>query len=136
MLRLRNAAKLIQEKFEALTAVYDALENKAGVHVPTHDDAASFWIDTHISAEMPNDPRLPEFYPAYAPMYEQSERFQEDLKYFEGIRDMHVYKYSGNHFVNGCLDKNGVCKKGYSNKTIQPHMTVSSEGFPEYRRGK
>ena len=49
---------------------------------------------------------------------------------------MHVHKHSGNHLVNGCLDKNGVCKKGYSKTTIRPHTTFSPEGFPQYRRRK
>jgi hypothetical protein len=36
--------------------------------------------------------------------------------------------------VNGCLDKNNVCNKGYSNKPISHHTTFDSKGFPTYRR--
>ena len=136
VLRLENAARVIQAKFVELTAAYEALQNKAGVHVPNLDDAASTWVDTYISAEMPDDPRLPEFFEDYAPLYAESPKFKDDLTYFEGIRNMHVHKHSGNHLVNGCLDKNGVCKKGYSNTVIRQHTTFSKEGFPQYRRRK
>jgi hypothetical protein len=91
VLRLKNAGEAIDAKLAELITAYEALENKAGVHVPNHDDAAAMWVDTHISAEMPDDPRLPEFFESYAPLYEQSPKFKDDLAYFEGIRNTHAF---------------------------------------------
>ena len=122
-------------EFERLQAEYDALVDKANVNIPVVEDAQAIWVDLHISAQMPIDPRLPEHRVKYSPLFEASESFISDLVYFEGIRNGMVHKHSGNHLVNGCLDKNGVCKSGYSTTCTRPHTTFTDKGFPQYRRG-
>lgn len=134
VLQLEEAKVFILQKFEELTAKYNALTNKADIPVPTVDDAAAFWVDIHISAELPIDPREPEFRERYAPLYELSAQYKDDLTFFQGILNMHVHKHPGNHLVNGCLDKHGICKSGYSNRTTRPHTSFSGQGFPQYRR--
>jgi hypothetical protein len=101
---------------------------------PTYDDAAALWVDEHISAELPIDPRLPEHRGRYGDDYEDSEEFQSDLKLFLIISKFHTHTHSGNHLVNGCLDKNGVCKKGFMKHVVKPTTTFSKDGFPEYKR--
>ena len=53
--------------------------------------------------------------------------------YLEAVnRDMiHVCSSA----VNGCLDKDGVCKRGYRNRTIRFYTTLDDNGYPVvYRR--
>jgi len=38
--------------------------------------------------------------------------------------------------VNGCLDENGVCKRGYQTTVVVPATFFDSKGFPIYRREK
>ena len=136
VLRLQNASHVIKAKFNELTANWDALSpaDRMSQRPPTMDDAAAFWVDQHICAEMPKDPE--QHLADYLPDYRNDPKFVEDLKLYEGIRTSHVHRHSGSHLVNGCMDSKGQCKKGYTNTTIREKTTFSNEGFPLYRRRK
>jgi hypothetical protein len=36
--------------------------------------------------------------------------------------------------VNGCLNKDGVCSKGYQKKVLCPNTTFDEKGMPIYQR--
>ena len=85
--RLEGAAKTITANYERLMAAYDHLSEaeKAEVPVPTMDDAAALWVDDHICAERPIDPRLPENQARYAhlgPDYTTTPQYKDDLRLF------------------------------------------------------
>jgi hypothetical protein len=134
VIRLEKAAETIQLNFQDLMEAYEALppEEQSTTPAPTMDDAAALWVDQHISAEMPDDPRLPECQGKYGD--EDSREFQDALRLFLGIQKFHIHKHSGPGLVNGCLDKNGKCKKGFMKTVIREKTTFSKEGFPEYKR--
>jgi len=75
-------------------------------------------IDRFISAEMP--PELTE------------ESSEEDRRYFKAVQDhmMHSCKQA----ENGCLDKDGNCKRGYQNDKLRPVTILDENGYPSYRR--
>ena len=56
----------------------------------------------------------------------------DDVQYFEAVnRDMiHVCSCA----VNGCLDKDGCCKRGYKNRAVVPLTMLDDNGYPVYRR--
>ena len=134
--RLKKAGDTIKADLDRLESAYAQLspEEKLEVPPPTYDDAAALWVDEHISAELPIDPRLPEHRQRYGDTYEESIEFQEDLRLFLTISKFHTHTHSGNHLVNGCLDKNGICKKGFMKTIVRDKTTFSKDGFPEYRR--
>jgi hypothetical protein len=134
--RLKHAAENIQANLQRLEDAFTQLsaEEKLTVPRPTYDDAAALWVDEHISAELPIDPRLPEHRHRYGDLYEDSSEFQDDLKLFLTISKFHIHTHSGPDLVNGCLDKNGVCKKGFMKHVVRQETTFSKEGFPQYRR--
>jgi hypothetical protein len=134
--RLKHAGEDIQANLDRLNLAFAQLsaEEQLELPRPTYDDAAALWVDEHISAELPIDPRLPEHRGRYGDDYEDSEEFQSDLKLFLIISKFHTHTHSGNHLVNGCLDKNGVCKKGFMKHVVKPTTTFSKDGFPEYKR--
>jgi hypothetical protein len=134
--RLQAASRKIQENLSRLEDAYEQLPEaeKLIVPRPTYDDAAALWVDDHISAELPIDPRLPEHRERYGDLYDRSVEFQEDLKLFLNISKFHIHTHSGPDLVNGCLDKNGVCKKGFMKNVVRPATSFSKDGFPQYRR--
>ena len=98
------------EEYESLSP-----DRQIDVPVPTMDDAAALYLDEHICAEMPDDPRPPDFQHKYGD--ETSKEYQDALRLFLVISKFHRHKHSGPNSVTGCLDKNGVCKKGFM-KTV------------------
>ena len=121
VVRLKNAADTIKASFDEKVTAYESLSaaEKAEVSVPTMDDAAAEWVDDHISSERPIDPRLPEHQGRYAHLrenYVETSEYKDDLRLFMGIEKFHIHKHSGPNLVNGCLDKNGVCKKVFHEK--------------------
>ena len=57
---------------------------------------------------------------------------EEDKSYYCSVvgNMMHVCSNA----VNGCLDANGKCKRGYSSRTIIVETTLDDNGYPVYRR--
>jgi hypothetical protein len=71
-----------------------------------------------ISAEMP--PELTEF------------SSEEDIRYYKAVEDHMIHCCA--QAENGCLDKNGKCKRGYQNDEVRPFSTLDENGYPTYRR--
>ena len=87
--------------------------------VPAANDiaAASEWIDNNISAKMP---------------ILVDESTEDDIRSAELVTDHMVHKCAT--AVNGCLNDEGVCSKGYQKKVICPHTTFDEKGMPIYQR--
>ena len=78
------------------------------------------WVDLNISCELPPDPDL---------CIDAEERLYSHL-----VRGNMVHKHVPQDKVNTCLDKDGVCRRGYDNKDLSPNTTFDTYGFPKYKR--
>jgi hypothetical protein len=78
---------------------------------------ASAWVDANISAKMPiiTEASTP-----------------EDIAYAELVETHMTHKCA--NAVNGCLDENNHCKKGYNDNVILPNTIFDIKGFPKYQR--
>jgi len=79
-----------------------------------------FNIIRFIAAEMPDEPT------------ESSIPNEEDVKYFNAVNDHMIHKCC--KAINGCLDDNKICKRGYGNPEIRPLTSLDENGYPTYRR--
>ena len=141
VIRLDDAPRKIDDYFQNLNREYEEMSDaeREGLEAPTIDDAAALWVDDNISAELPFDPRLPANQDRYAHLGAQfmdSQEFNDDLTLFLHVQQFHIHTHSGPNLVNGCLDKNGQCKKGFMKNVVREKTTFSKEGFPLYRRRK
>jgi hypothetical protein len=57
---------------------------------------------------------------------------EEDWKYFNCVEQNMIHVCS--NAVNGCLDKNGNCKRGYRSREAMESTTLDHNGYPIYRR--
>ena len=73
-----------------------------------------------IVAEMPDDPSG------------TSISSDEDVKYFNAVKDNMIHQCS--KAINGCLDANNICKRGYGNVEPRPFTFLDENGYPTYRR--
>ena len=56
----------------------------------------------------------------------------EDQLYCKTVQDNMIHKCSD--AINGCIDKNGGCRRGYKNEERRPLTTLDENGYPTYRR--
>ena len=70
------------------------------------------WIDKHISTSMPDE--------------------EENPILFQAVKSFVVHKCSKG--VNGCLNDDGECKRGYQKTIIVQETFFDLKGFPVYRR--
>lgn len=82
--------------------------------MPEDEEELIKWIDTNISARLPED--------------ESSQLYMLVKKHM-----VHTC-YSQNTHVNGCLNAAGVCRFGYTHTIKQNKTTFDSKGFPQYCR--
>jgi hypothetical protein len=80
-------------------------------------DACSAWIDNFISCCYPNL---------------NDESTENDHQYAAYVTKHMTHKCAS--AVNGCLDSNNLCKKGYMDTIIQDRTTFDIKGFPIYKR--
>jgi hypothetical protein len=73
------------------------------------------WIDEWILAEMPDPVKEPELY--------------------SKVNNHMLHKCSKN-IVNGCINKSGFCKRGFSNEDLIMSTYFDEKGYPIYRRRK
>ena len=78
---------------------------------------ASCWIDANLSAKMP---------------IITDTSSEEDIRYAKLVKDHMVHKCAD--AVNGCLNKNGRCKRGYQDTTICQNTSFDIKGYPVYQR--
>jgi hypothetical protein len=79
----------------------------------------SNWIDQHISCELPVLDEFANFH---------------DQKYFQLV-NKHM-KHTCANAVNGCLDQNNHCKKGFMDTTLQNQSSFDERGYVKYKRTK
>lgn len=86
---------------------------------PDHQDLerCAQWIDKNIAATIPSEV--------------ESIADPEKMKLRKLIK--HHMTHTCADAVNGCL-KNGVCKRGYGNRTVTTETTFDFRGFPDYKR--
>ena len=58
---------------------------------------------------------------------------EEDIRYYKAVED-HMIHCCCAQAENGCLDKNGKCKRGYQNDEVRPVSILDENGYPTYRR--
>jgi hypothetical protein len=59
----------------------------------------------------------------------------DDMLYQGYVKDFEVHHCAANE-VNGCIDKHGVCKRGFMHTTIQSKTTFDERGHAIYKRLK
>ena len=86
---------------------------------PTSDEPelASDWVDANLTAKMP---------------IITDASSAEDIKYAQLVVDHMTHKCA--KAVNGCLDDNDHCKKGYHSNALLPRTIFDQKGFPKYQR--
>ena len=88
-----------------------------GVPMAAQPDLASAWVDANITAKMPI-------------ITETSTA--KDREYAHLVETHMTHKCA--NAVNGCLDDNNHCKKGYHSNVLIPIKTFDVKGFPKYQR--
>ena len=83
---------------------------------PDQEDVIT-WIDSHIQTTMP---------------VIDMETYSDNHKLHAIIEQNMVHVCA--NAVNGCLNANGVCRRGYSNQLLRPETLISLEGYPVYKR--
>jgi len=63
---------------------------------------------------------------------ESSISSEEDVKYFNAVKDNMIHQCS--KAINGCIDANNICKRGYGNVELRPFTFLDENGYPTYRR--
>ena len=76
-----------------------------------------------ITAEMPDDPTIDSSIP---------NEDNNNLAYFNAVKDNMIHQCS--KAINGCLDANNICKRGYGNSEPRPFTFLDENGYPTYRR--
>ena len=76
-----------------------------------------------ITAEMPEDPTIDSSIP---------NEDNNNLAYFNAVKDNMIHQCS--KAINGCLDANNICKRGYGNSEPRPFTYLDENGYPTYRR--
>lgn len=76
------------------------------------------WIDNNISAILPD---INEF------------STEEEIRYFDLVNKFMTHTCSQGT-VNSCLNKEGFCKKHFTENIVKNVTTFSEKGFPQYKR--
>jgi hypothetical protein len=58
----------------------------------------------------------------------------EDHVYRAAVQKFMLHKHSSHEQVNGCLDAQGHCRKGFHDTIILPRTVIDTNGFPHYKR--
>ena len=72
---------------------------------------------------MPDDPTIDSSIP---------NEDNNNLAYFNAVKDNMIHQCS--KAINGCLDANNICKRGYGNSELRPFTFLDENGYPTYRR--
>jgi hypothetical protein len=80
-------------------------------------DACSEWIDQFLTCQYPDI---------------NDNSSASDIQYHKLVEKNMVHKCV--KAVNGCLDDQGVCRKGYHRTISQPKTTFCERGYPIYKR--
>jgi len=80
-------------------------------------DASAKWVDQHITALMPRV---------------DANSTPEEIAHRDFVQKHLTHTCSTG--VNGCLDNNGHCTKGFHDTTIQEHTTFDIKGHPCFKR--
>ena len=57
---------------------------------------------------------------------------EEDIMYYKLVKDNMIHVCGS--AVNGCLDSNGNCKRGYRSRVPTESTTLDANGYPKYKR--
>jgi len=66
------------------------------------------------------------------PVEPTAESAHEDRLYYELVQSQMIHVCS--NAVNGCLDKNNNCKRGFKNREATTETTLDEKGYPKYKR--
>lgn len=90
------------------------------MHTPNFQndkEGVTAWIDSHITTRMP---------------IITEDSTDKDRVYFQLVTKHLVHTCSSG--VNGCLNDEGRCKKGYHDTFISEQTTFDTRGLPQYKR--
>ena len=88
-----------------------------GAPTSEQPELASDWVDANLTAKMP---------------IITADSSAEDIEYAQLVADHMVHKCAS--AVNGCLDENNHCKKGYHSNALLPRTIFDEKGYPKYQR--
>jgi hypothetical protein len=128
------------------------LEDMPDVKSSEYNDLLGKWADNEIAASIPKTLSFDEILSnnkTYRRRKESESNTEFEARmvilstadetnqprYITLVHDFMQHKHScGVTKVNGCLDENNHCKKGYTNKPMADKTTFDSKGFPSYIR--
>jgi hypothetical protein len=84
---------------------------------PNDKESCGQWIDKFISCELPV-------------LNEKSS--ESDRQYLEAVTNSMTHTCSKN--VNGCVNDQGICRKGYTHTVVTPKTTFCPKGYAVYKR--
>jgi hypothetical protein len=122
------------------------------VSSPDYNELLGKWADNEVAASIPKNSTLYEILLrnkgykrkkdnettedfAMRMMTISTYDFNNQSQYAKLVHGFIQHEHSyGVTRVNGCLDKNKHCKKGYTNKPLAENTTFDNKGFPLYIR--
>jgi hypothetical protein len=90
-------------------------------NIPDSNDqiACGRWIDQYLTCEYP---------------VVDGNSSPSDIEYYQAVKQNMIHKCSDG--VNGCLNDQGVCRKGFHQTTTREFTTFCPKGYPVYKRSQ